>query len=109
MGKILQPGLIRLWYNYPQEQGKCKVICWFELTPYRKLAATNVAVNAELPIISSIYLHTKKYGNVVCKDFFNFVDIYLAAQFLLHRGYRFIVYPAGNNIFKIIQIRIYIK
>src|SRR5882757_2641651 len=104
MGKNIQPLQIRLWYNYRQGQDRCKVICWFGLNPYY-----NCREQVWLLVHSSIYLHTKKYGNVACKDLFNFVDIYLAAQFLLHRGYRFIVYPAGDNIFKIIKIGIYVK
>jgi hypothetical protein len=46
---------------------------------------------------------------MMLKDFFNFVYINFAAQFQFHRGYRLIVYPAGHNIFKVIQVGIYVK
>ena len=46
---------------------------------------------------------------MVFKDFFYFININCSAQFFLHGGYRFIINTAGDDVFKIIQVGIYVK
>ena len=43
------------------------------------------------------------------KDLFCFIYIYLFAKFMLHAGYCLVVNTAGYNVFKVIQIGVYIE